>query len=231
MKVVQWALGITAAVSLIIVLLVSSVEIAAYGDYGFYQKEYEKYGVLEDVNMEMADVMDVTREMMAYLRGNRDDLVVETVVGGQQQEFFNQREKDHMADVRNLFIGGIWLRRILVVLCIICVTILVLIKANLKRLLPLAYMIGTGLFLLITGGLALLFASDFTKYFTIFHEIFFTNDLWLLDPDTDLMINILPEGFFVDMVMRIGVIFIISLVVTLIISIVCLRFCNRKKSE
>ena len=59
---------------------------------------------------------------------------------------------------------------------------------------------------------ALLFASDFTKYFTIFHEIFFTNDLWLFDPATDYMIRMLPEGFFYDMVMRIGAWFVGGLV-------------------
>ena len=75
----------------------------------------------------------------------------------------------------------------------------------------LQYILNTLLFTVVTTvaktGLGLLFASDFTKYFTIFHEIFFTNDLWLFDPATDYMIRMLPEGFFYDMVMRIGAIF------------------------
>ena len=29
-----------------------------------------------------------------------------------------------------------------------------------------------------------------------FHKLFFNNDLWLLDYETDLMIRILPEEFF-----------------------------------
>ena len=48
--------------------------------------------------------------------------------------------------------------------------------------------------------------------FTLFHEIFFTNDLWLFDPATDYMIRMLPEGFFYDMVMRIGAWFVGGLV-------------------
>ena len=51
----------------------------------------------------MDDVMDVTEEMMAYLRGDREDLVVWTTVNGEKQEFFNDREKAHMVDVQNLF--------------------------------------------------------------------------------------------------------------------------------
>ena len=64
--------------------------------------------------------------------------------------------------------------------------------------------------------------SDFTKYFTIFHEIFFDNDLWLLDPSTDLLIRMLPEGFFMDMVIRIGIIFLVLMFLVLIISILML---------
>ena len=45
--------------------------------------------------------------MMAYLRGRRDDLNIDTVVDGTPREFFNAREKAHMADVRNLFLGGL----------------------------------------------------------------------------------------------------------------------------
>ena len=35
----------------------------------------------------------------------------------------------------------------------------------------------------------------------------FNNDLWMLNPATDNLINIVPEGFFVDMTKRIVIIF------------------------
>ena len=37
----------------------------------------------------MEDLLDVTDEMMAYLRGNREDLHVSAVIGGETREFFN----------------------------------------------------------------------------------------------------------------------------------------------
>ena len=43
-------------------------------------------------------------------------------------------------------------------------------------------------------------------------DSFFTNDLWLFDPETDYMIRMLPEGFFYDMVMRIGACFVGGLI-------------------
>lgn len=55
--------------------------------------------------------------------------------------------------------------------------------------------------------LGLIISTDFTKYFILFHHIFFTNDLWILDPATDMLINIVPEGFFMDTAARIALLF------------------------
>ncbi len=178
----------------------------------------------------MDDIMDVTREMMKYLRGNREDLVVYTTIDGEEREFFNDREKAHMVDVQKLFVGGIWLRTGALVTAAICVLALILMKAEWKKILPKSCVYGTGGFIGALAVLAMLCASDFTKYFTIFHEIFFDNDLWLLDFRTDWLIRMLPEGFFVDMVVRIGVIFVIALIVFLGFSIWMLRKEKDKKN-
>ena len=208
---------------MLIILLISSFEIGAYSDFAWYEKEYAKYNVLDDLEMEMSDVMHVTEEMMAYLRGNRKNLVVDTVVDGKEREFFNEREKAHMVDVKNLFVGGLWLRRGAILVLGVIFVVLFATKADWKRLLPKSFLIGMGSFIGVTLGAGLLFMSDFNKYFTIFHEIFFTNDLWLLDPDTDLLIRMLPEGFFLDMVLRIGYIFVSLMAVLLFISVLGLR--------
>ena len=223
MKIVHWFLGMTAILSVIVILLISSFEIGIYSDFGWYEKEYEKYNVTEDLEMKMDDVMDVTEEMMAYLRGDREGLVVWTTVNGEKQEFFNDREKAHMVDVQNLFLGGLTLRFSAIIVLVISLSGLIFTKGNWKRILPKSFLTGLGAFLVISGGLGVLCASDFNKYFFLFHEIFFDNDLWLLDPATDLMIRMLPEGFFFDMVIRIGSIFIGMLAILLILSMLILH--------
>lgn len=60
MKYFQHFLGILCAFCLMIIFLITSVEAVAYWTPGYYEKEYEKYGVAEDVNMEMEDLLDVT---------------------------------------------------------------------------------------------------------------------------------------------------------------------------
>ena len=231
MKGLQRLLSAFAGIAMLIILLISSFEIGAYSDFGWYEKEYAKYNVLDDLEMEMSDAMQVTKEMMSYLRGNRADLVVETKVDGEEREFFNDREKAHMVDVKNLFIGGLWLRRGAILILAISFLVLIKTKADWKRLLPKSFLITIGSFVGITLAAGVLFMTDFHRYFMIFHEIFFTNDLWLLDPDTDLLIRMLPEGFFLDMVKRIGLIFLILMVIVLVISVVILKLRSIRKTN
>lgn len=198
----------------IIAMLITSFQIAIYGDpdYRFYQKEYEKYQVTESLYMDMEDVMEVTSYMMDYLIGKEEVLSIETEVEGRTQDFFNEQDRLHMEDVKNLFLGGLKLRTVMLLLAAVLVLFLILTKADLKKMLTGAYFAALGVFAILIAGLLVSFAVDFTASFTVFHEIFFTNDLWMFDPAEDYMIRMLPEGFFYDMVMRIGAFFVGGLV-------------------
>ena len=52
----------------------------------------------------------------------------------------------------------------------------------------------------------------------MFHEMFFSNDLWLLDPNTDMLINIVPEPFFIDTSLYICITFIIGSVLLILLT-------------
>ena len=225
MKLLQRLPGIVCAFCLMIVFLITSVEAVTYWTPGYYEHEYEKYNVTAAVRMEMDDLLQVTDEMMDYLRGDRDDLHVMTVVDGSPREFFNAREIAHMEDVRGLFLGAITLRRVCLAAAAVCVLLMAALKADLKRTLPRMLCVGTGLFFLLAAGIGLLIASDFSRYFVVFHHIFFDNDLWILNPATDLLINIVPEPFFADTVLRIGLTFGGAV---LVFFAVCLYFSLRK---
>lgn len=218
MKKIQWAAGIILAFSVIIILLISSFETAMYSDFGVYEREYEKYDVLDDLGMTMEDTMHVTREMMAYLRGDRDVLSVETTVEGRQQDFFNEQDRFHMAEVRDLFIGGLDLRLGACAAAVLCIIILIFLRADWRKIVPRSYWI----VLAVIGVLLAVFAAaaviDFNAVFVGFHHIFFDNDLWLFDPAEDYMIRMLPEGLFADMVVRIGVLFAGGMIVLFILS-------------
>ena len=220
MKKIQWAAGILMAFSVIVILLISSFEIAMYSDFGVYEREYEKYDVLDDLDMTMEDTMYVTKEMMAYLRGDREELSVVTTVEGIEQDFFNGQDRFHMAEVRELFIGGLNLRKGAFVLAVLCLIALILLKADWRKIIPRSYWIA----LLVIGVLLVLFAAaaaiDFNAVFVAFHHVYFDNDLWIFDPAEDYMIRMLPEGLFADMVMRIGLLFAGGLLAVFMLSLI-----------
>ncbi len=220
MKKLHWCAGIILGFSIIAALLITSFEIAMYSDFDVYQKEYEKYDVLADLDMTMDDVMYVTHEMMDYLRGEGDTLSVITTVEGREQDFFNEQDRFHMGEVRGLFIGGLNIRTGACIAALICAAFLIFTHADIKKVIPRGYWIALG----ITGTAVLLIGTaaiiNFNAVFVQFHHIFFDNDLWIFDPAEDYMIRMLPEGLFYDMLMRIGTIFTASLMILLILSLV-----------
>lgn len=218
---------------LIGVLLLTSFQVAIYGDsqYRFYEREYKKYQVADSLNMTMDNIMDVTDQMMAYLIGNKAELSVITDVDGEIQDFFNEQDRFHMGEVKDLFLGGLKIRNIMLVAVLLILILLAARKADLIKLLPRAYFVTLGITGVITIVLGVLFASDFDKYFRIFHEIFFDNDQWMFDPATDYMIRMLPEGFFYDFVFRIGGFFVGSLAVLGVVSAACIFMEKCKKKN
>ena len=229
MKVVHWVIGMIFSFSLIAALLFTSCEIAIYSDFDVYEREYEKYDVLSELDMTMDDDMYVTHEMMDYLRGDRETLSVVTDVDGKRQDFFNQQDRFHMSEVRGLFLGGMAIRAGACVSMVVCIILLLLMKADVRRILPSSYLIAlaaVGLSLAVAGVMALV---DFNAVFVMFHHLFFDNDLWIFDPAEDYMIRMLPEGLFADMAARIGVIFAAGLVISLILSIAARRSSKRDR--
>lgn len=225
---------ITITITMILVifaLLITGFQLAIYGDshYGFYKKEYEKYRVTDDLDMKIEDVMTVTEYMMDYLIGKEEKLSIVTDVDGEQQDFFNEQDRLHMADVRNLFLGGLKLRNYAVILAIVLLIILGVKKADLRRLIPSGYLQALLIYLVLAAILGVAMSIDFTSCFTLFHKLFFTNNLWIFDSATDYMIRMLPEGFFSDMVIRVGVTFIVLLAVPGALAVVCQRKMKKKE--
>ena len=195
----------------------------------FYKKEYQRYEVTEDLDMSIDHVMYVTEHMMNYLIGKEEELSVVTTVEGREQDFFNERDRLHMRDVRNLFLGGMKVGVICLAVAAVILAVLRTREEDWKRLYFRTYSIALSAWLVIGVLLGIAFRVDFTTCFTIFHKLFFTNDLWLFDPETDYMIRMLPEGFFLDMVIRISEVFVAVLLLIWIVLFWGKR--NYKKEE
>ena len=57
----------------------------------------------------------------------------------------------------------------------------------------------------VVGSLAIVAVSGFDKALEQFHHIAFSNNLWQLDPATDHLIQMFPEGFWFDVTMFLGI--------------------------
>ncbi|MFI3171237.1 MAG: TIGR01906 family membrane protein [Eubacteriales bacterium] len=222
---------VIASIAIVWIILITSCEVAIYADMDFYQREYEKYGVSENLNMEMEDIMYVTEEMMLYLHSNREDLIVDTIVAGESREFFNESEISHMEDVREIFAAGTSSRLGAILIMIIFLLVASRNKNKWKGMLAKSFLATTLVLGTVVGFIGALFATNFTKYFTIFHEIFFEGDTWIFDLNTSLMINMLPEGLFYDFTARIVMVFMGMMLVALATCVMLLTKNMKNKTK
>ena len=193
------------AAALVVMLLLTCVSQAVFGNMNYFRKEFEKYNVTQNIDMEMDDIMYVMDELMDYLHGDREDLEdIVTEVNGETRDFFTEREKTHMADCKVLFDGGFAIRKgAAVVFAALTLLLVFKKKFSLRRFLKYAALFSV----IIAAGagiLAVAASIDFNACFIVFHKLFFNNDLWILDPAEDLIINILVEPFFADMALKIA---------------------------
>ncbi|PKM95671.1 MAG: TIGR01906 family membrane protein [Firmicutes bacterium HGW-Firmicutes-1] len=202
------AIAIVFSLTLFFVLLFASVNIIVY-NMDYYKWHYEKRDIDINTGMEMNDLVMVTEKLLNYLKNDDDNLNMKKLINGKVEEVFGDREKSHMVDVKKMSVAATATRNYGAILVIAIITLAYINnkKLFLYILSSIKYVfIGTTAIVLGIGALLLI---DFNKYFTIFHEIFFTNDLWLLDPQTDILINMVPEVFFFNTAMLVILLFLL----------------------
>ena len=147
----------------------------------FYLREFSFYHPEKTLNINSKFVRYAGQVIPEYLMGKRDSLQIPGF-----KNFFNEREMKHMDDVKRIFK---WVK---IISALSLITFLVFLKAEGLPLVLLYSLILIAIILFIF--LFLPFDLSFTK----FHEILFNNELWLLNPETDRLIVLLPEKFFID---------------------------------
>lgn len=225
-KVFLWICGMVCGMSLVFLLFFVSVAYASY-DVDFIFESYEKYDALSRIPVSSEDLEKVTIHLINYLKDEHDDLHINAIINGETSPFYNEREIAHMVDVKNLFL---LLYKIMKLLCISACAIFALFLIKKEYLIMLKSMIYSAiLFVIAFAYLVFVISKDFTKAFIIFHELLFTNDLWILDYSKDYLLNMVPELFFIDVSIRIATIFTICLALLLIFSIMGIRTVNKSK--
>ncbi|MFZ5968471.1 MAG: TIGR01906 family membrane protein [Bacillota bacterium] len=204
-KICRWIV----AIFLPIVLILTILQGYAF-NAKFYLTEFEKYDIPAVTQIEMKDLEKITVRIIDYLKNEEKDLNIQMKINNQIEEVFGEREKQHMVDVKALFRQGFLLRNFGFLFVLSAFTILL--KRKKTKEFFKGSMYASIISLAAMLWLFILMQIDFFKYFTYFHEIFFNNDLWLLDPKTDVLIQMLPLEFFTDIATSVVGWFIASMV-------------------
>lgn len=225
MKKIRYVFIVFFVVLMPIMLLLTDVQLVAF-DRDYYREEYVKYSIPEHIGMSLDNLMDSTEKLLQYLDNKRDNLDFKASFKTGEAEFFSQRDKYHMVDVKGLFVNGRFVRNA-AFLYIAGFLLLLFWKKPMKLQLRKLACYGIGVS---AAGVApvlilvVLMNIDFYKYFTIFHKIFFTNDLWLLDPAADRLINMFPQDIFTDMAFSISYYYIAEMALIFVCSLLVLKF-------
>lgn len=188
---------------LLFVLLITAFQALCYWVPDWWRNEYAKYDTPANVRGEMSldDAVHITEDMLEYCIGRLDTLEnTEATIDGVTAPFFTEREKSHLYDCRVLFGKGLRAR---VIACILLIAFAIYLyvhngKKKTARLLAEGYLRSLVFIVVCAAVIAVLCVIDFTQVFTVFHHIFFDNDLWILYPDKDNLINIMQEDVFAD---------------------------------
>lgn len=191
-----------AYISIFVAIIITSVDVMSF-DIKFFRDFYSENESAEAIGISFEDLMTSTEVLLDYTRGKKESLDVLVTVDGGREMMFNKREVDHMVDVRNLYLNTILIRNLLAGLFLIVLLIDVLRKkVSFEQHWQAVKNASTVMFALI-GFIVMAALIDFNTFWTTFHLIFFRNDLWLLNPNTDRLIMMVPLDFFIALVTRI----------------------------
>ena len=209
--------GTISSLSLLLLFLYVAIHVPTFS-MSTYQNHYDYFGTANIIGISDEDLLAVTKRLLGYISGRYNDLQIYATVQGVYRPFFTQREIYHMADVLLLFN----IARLMAAFCLVIVvaTWFWAIKRKALRIFYKTNFIAGLVVCVFVLMLAILFSNDFVYHFHRFHDIFFFFDyeqLWLLDPRYDMLINMVPYDFFINIFISVGIIFS-SLTVLLTVS-------------
>ena len=164
-----------------------------------YQYGFQKYSVSQTTGLAEAELEKAARGLISYFNSDEEDISLTVVKDDQPFELFNQREVVHLKDVKGLIWLDYW---VLLGTLLYALTYagfsLFWRKRRYWRRLAWGVVGGGGVTLALMLALGLGILLGFDQLFLQFHLISFTNELWQLDPSTDYLIMLFPQGFWFD---------------------------------
>lgn len=186
-------LGLLLSVSVFLSLTVLSLHQQSF-NLSYFESSFVRYEIPRDMQVEVQELMSYANLLVDYLKGSIESPNAHTTARGRDGLLYGEREMIHLEDVRDLFDLSRAIQRVSAFLSILIVAAAIWSRQT-RAVAHGALMGGLGIVCAL-GLTALVVATDFERYFILFHELSFSNDLWMLDPNTEFLIRMFPEQFF-----------------------------------
>jgi integral membrane protein (TIGR01906 family) len=179
-----------------VMLLTTSVS-AAMNCRLLYEYGFNKYHVSAVTGLSSQELKKAADGLIHYFNSGDEYISLVVMKDGKQFVLFNDREVQHLKDVKGIFR--------LVYKCLLGSFLYALLFTGLslflwrdRRRLATGLLFGSGLSILLMIAFGLAAIIDFRWLFWQFHLASFSNALWQLNPATDYLIMLFPEGFWFD---------------------------------
>jgi integral membrane protein (TIGR01906 family) len=179
-----------------VILVTASVSVAM-NCRALYQYGFNKYDISQVTGLAPEELKKAADGLIRYFNSGEEYINVVVTKDGQPFVLFNEREVQHLKDVKGLFrlVYKVLMGALIYALLYASVT---LARRQDRRRLAKGLLFGSGLTLLLMLVLGIIIAVDFNGFFVEFHLLSFANDFWQLNPATDYLLMMFPDGFWFD---------------------------------
>lgn len=184
------------------VFLVTGSITWAFNNTGLYENGFEKYRISWVSGVTPEDLRQVALDLRAYFNSGDEPLQVTTRIFGSERDLFNEKEVHHMYDVKRL-LWGVYAAFAVSAACLLALTAagFALQRRAHAPTLARRALWGGALTVGLLAAFGLLSVVAFDALFLLFHQVSFANDFWQLDPRTDYLVLLFPQGFWFDATM------------------------------
>ena len=190
-----------------------------------YSYGFDRYDIPAYTGIEHDELLSAAAQIRDYFNNGEELLDVRVIQRGIRRSIYNEREVLHMKDVKGLVKGVYWVQLASAGL-LIAVAAAGFAIYRLRFLPDLTGLASLGGFatlgLVVLVGLGSL--VGFERLFLAFHFVSFSNDLWQLDPRTDMLIAMFPQAFFFDATMAIAGLSVVQALLLALIGPIWLRW-------
>ena len=157
----------------------------------FYKNFYSKENLTANIGTTSDELINNTSNLLDYLNGKAE----------LNTSWFSEKDILHMKDVKILYSVSFYTMIFFIAIFIISTILIIFLYKNCTMFYITRTFNKTLLaFIVLIIVLASIISYNFNSFWIRFHQLLFSNDLWLLSPDESNLIKKVPEEFFISLI-------------------------------